>query len=90
VESENPPPDGEALPLPKKELAASEVYPQMIEHSPNGRLCAIYGDGEYTIYMAVAWRNTSFGQALEFVWGKGSVCSTRTDMACKNITVCTQ
>lgn len=30
------------------------------------------GDGEYVIYTALAWRNKSFGQALEFVWGDDS------------------
>eukprot|EP01124_Arcella_intermedia_P019040 TRINITY_DN2616_c0_g1_i1.p1 TRINITY_DN2616_c0_g1~~TRINITY_DN2616_c0_g1_i1.p1 ORF type:complete len:869 (-),score=194.40 TRINITY_DN2616_c0_g1_i1:61-2667(-) len=71
VEVDTPPPDGEPLPLTKKELASSEFYPQMIEHNPNGRLCCVYGDGEYTIYMTVAWRNKTFGSALEFVWGRG-------------------
>lgn len=26
------------------------------------------GDGEYIIYTALAWRNKSFGSALDFVW----------------------
>lgn len=28
----------------------------------------VCGDGEYIIYTALAWRNRSFGSALEFVW----------------------
>ena len=30
------------------------------------------GDGEYIVYTALAWRNKSFGQALEFVWSADS------------------
>jgi len=64
-------PDGELLQLPRKEMGTSELYPQSIKHSPNGRLCAVLGDGEYVIYMALAWRNKAFGDAAEFVWGRG-------------------
>jgi len=71
VEAETPPPEGETIPLPQRELGSCDVYPQMIDHSPNGRLCVIYGDGEYIIYNTTAWKNTSFGQGLEFVWGRG-------------------
>jgi hypothetical protein len=38
----------------------------------------VCGDGEYVIYTALAWRNKSFGTALEFVWGDDSnVFATR-------------
>ena len=32
----------------------------------------VCGDGEFIIYTALAWRNKSFGQALEFVWAQDS------------------
>lgn len=32
----------------------------------------VCGDGEYIIYTALAWRNKSFGSALEFVWALDS------------------
>jgi hypothetical protein len=32
----------------------------------------VCGDGEYIIYTALAWRNKSFGSALEFVWSYDS------------------
>ena len=32
----------------------------------------VCGDGEYIVYTALAWRNKSFGQALEFVWSADS------------------
>jgi len=32
----------------------------------------VCGDGEYIIFTALAWRNKSFGNALEFVWALDS------------------
>lgn len=29
---------------------------------------AVCGDGEYTIYTALAWRNKAYGQAIGFAW----------------------
>lgn len=60
--------DGERLPLSTKDLGSCEIYPQQMSHSPNGRFVAVSGDGEYTIYTALAWRNKSFGQGDELVW----------------------
>ncbi|KAL2932459.1 Coatomer subunit beta'-2 [Bienertia sinuspersici] len=60
--------DGERLPLAVKELGSCDLYPQYLKHNPNGRFVVVCGDGEYIIYTAVAWRNRSFGSALEFVW----------------------
>ncbi len=38
------------------------------------------GDGEFVIYTALAWRNKSYGSALEFVWANDSnVFATRFD-----------
>ena len=66
--------DGERLPLAIKDLGNSDVYPQSLEHSPNGRFVAVCGDGEYVVYTALAWRNKSYGSALEFAWGQDSNC----------------
>ncbi|PSS07451.1 Coatomer subunit beta-2 like, partial [Actinidia chinensis var. chinensis] len=60
--------DGERLPLGAKELGTCDLYPQSLKHNPNGRFVVVCGDGEYIIYTALAWRNRSFGSALEFVW----------------------
>ncbi|XP_057800078.1 coatomer subunit beta'-2-like [Salvia miltiorrhiza] len=60
--------DGERLPLAVKELGNCDLYPQSLKHNPNGRFVVVCGDGEYIIYTALAWRNRSFGSALEFVW----------------------
>lgn len=64
--------DGERLPVAVKDMGACEIYPQTIQHNPNGRFVVVCGDGEYTIYTAMALRNKSFGSAQEFVWGQDS------------------
>jgi coatomer subunit beta' len=70
--------DGERLPLAVKDLGSSDIYPQSLAHSPNGRFVAVCGDGEYVVYTALAWRNKAFGPAQEFVWADDSnVFATR-------------
>ncbi|KAJ2792120.1 Coatomer subunit beta', partial [Coemansia helicoidea] len=64
--------DGERIGLQVKDLGSCEVYPYTLKHSPNGRFVVVCGDGEYIIYTALAWRNKSFGSALEFVWAQDS------------------
>ncbi|KAF1819030.1 Coatomer, beta' subunit [Dissoconium aciculare CBS 342.82] len=60
--------DGEVITLPSKDLGSTEIYPQTLIHSPNGRFVAVCGDGEYIIYTALALRNQAFGSALDFAW----------------------
>ncbi|XP_033970411.1 coatomer subunit beta'-like [Trematomus bernacchii] len=64
--------DGERLSLGVKDMGSCEIFPQTIQHSPNGRFVVVCGDGEYIIYTAVALRNKSFGTAQEFVWAHDS------------------
>jgi coatomer subunit beta' len=64
--------DGDRLPVQLKDLGATEIFPQTLAHSANGRFVAACGDGEYVIYTALAWRNKAFGQGAEFVWGNGA------------------
>ncbi|XP_046572197.1 coatomer subunit beta'-like isoform X3 [Haliotis rubra] len=64
--------DGERLPLAVKDMGSCEIYPQTIQHNPNGRFVVVCGDGEYIIYTAMALRNKSFGSAQEFVWSNDS------------------
>lgn len=64
--------DGERLPVAVKDMGACEIYPQTIQHNPNGRFVVVCGDGEYIIYTAMALRNKAFGSALEFVWAQDS------------------
>ena len=64
--------DGDRIPLTAKDLGQCEVFPQSLQHSPNGRFAVVCGDGEYIIYTALSWRNKSFGSGLEFVWAPDS------------------
>jgi hypothetical protein len=43
-----------------KDLGSSDIYPQSLQHSPNGRFVTVCGDGEYVIYTALAWRNSEY------------------------------
>ena len=66
---------------------------QSLKHNPNGRFVIVCGDGEYIIYTALAWRNRSFGSALEFAWssdGEYAVRETTTKIKLfsKNFQVC--
>nr|QEX51140.1 coatomer subunit beta'-1-like isoform X1 [Cymbidium ensifolium] len=69
--------DGERLPLAVKELGSCDLYPQSLKHNPNGRFVVVCGDGEYIIYTALAWRNRSFGSALEFCWSSDGEYAVR-------------
>lgn len=64
--------DGDLLTLTQKDLGSVEVFPNQLVHSPNGRFVAVTGDGEYIIYTALAWRNKSFGSAIDFAWAHDS------------------
>ncbi|ACO68820.1 predicted protein [Micromonas commoda] len=64
--------DGDRLPLAIKDLGSCDLYPQSLMHGPNGRFVTVCGDGEYVIYTALAWRNKSFGTALDFGWSVDS------------------
>lgn len=65
-------PDGDRLLVANKELGQCEIFPQRLQHSPNGRFVAVCGDGEYIVYTAVAWRNRAFGKGLDFAWSASS------------------
>lgn len=50
------------------ELGQCEIFPQWIGYNSNGRFIAICGDGEWSIYSSLAFRNKSFGKGMEFAW----------------------
>lgn len=54
--------------LSPKELGQSDIYPTGISYAPNGRWIAVWGDGQFVVYSAVAWRNKAFGRATDFAW----------------------
>lgn len=62
------PADSEIIPLTPKELGTSDVFPQNLLHSPDGRLVAVWGDEEYVIYSTIGWRNRAFGKGVEIAW----------------------
>ncbi|ORY30022.1 coatomer WD associated region-domain-containing protein [Naematelia encephala] len=64
--------DGQRLAVPLRDLGTTEVYPQSLQHSPNGRFVTVCGDGEYIIYTALAWRNKAFGPGTSFAWAGDS------------------
>lgn len=64
--------DGQRLALAPREMGSTEVYAQLLQHSPNGRFVTVCGDGEYIIYTALAWRNKAFGQGTGFAWAHDS------------------
>ncbi|XP_058089881.1 coatomer subunit beta'-1-like [Magnolia sinica] len=55
----------------------SSRHSKSLKHNPNGRFVVVCGDGEYIIYTALAWRNRSFGSALEFVWSSDGEYAVR-------------
>lgn len=66
---------------------------QSLKHNPNGRFVVVCGDGEYIIYTALAWRNRSFGSALEIVWSSDGEYAARESTSkiklfTKNFQVC--
>mmetsp|Transcript_3649 Transcript_3649/g.13088 ORF Transcript_3649/g.13088 Transcript_3649/m.13088 type:complete len:934 (+) Transcript_3649:263-3064(+) len=69
--------DGERIPLPVKELGSCDLYPQILKHNPNGRFVSVCGDGEYIVYTALAWRNKSFGPALDVAWSMDNEFAAR-------------
>jgi coatomer subunit beta' len=60
--------DGEKLSLNVKDMGSCDLYPQTIQHNPNGRFVVMCGDGEYIIYTSMALRNKAYGPAQEFIW----------------------
>lgn len=62
--------DGEPMVIATKDLGNTELFPHTLKHDSKGRFVVVCGDGEYIIYTALAWRNKSYGSALEFVWGE--------------------
>ncbi|KAJ3425096.1 coatomer subunit beta'-1 [Anaeramoeba flamelloides] len=68
--------DGENVQPSTKDLGNIEIYPKELQHSPNGRFVSVLGNGDYTIYTALAWRNKNFGSAKQLVWAnEGNVYS---------------
>lgn len=64
--------DGQRLAIQPRELGTTDMLPQSLQHSPNGRFVTAVGDGEYIIYTSLAWRNKAFGSGTSFAWASDS------------------
>lgn len=81
------------FPLFHVQFVCSHNFFQSLKHNPNGRFVVVCGDGEYIIYTALAWRNRSFGSALEIVWSSDGEYAARESTSkikifTKNFQVC--
>jgi coatomer subunit beta' len=64
--------------VPGKEVATSEFYPSAIAANSTGKLIAVWGNNEYSISSALAWRARGFGEGRELAWGTGDTYAVRT------------
>ncbi|KAI5994691.1 coatomer WD associated region-domain-containing protein [Pisolithus albus] len=69
---DDPLPEGTRIPLSIKELGTTEIFSNALIRGPNGRFVTVVGDGQYIVYMALAWRNKCFGVGLSVAWGGDS------------------
>ena len=63
--------DGEIITIPPKSLGASEVFPNKISYSPNGRYFSILSDQEYIISTSGVYRASSVGNCSDISWNEG-------------------
>lgn len=49
-------------------MGSCEIYPQKLEHSPNGRYVVACGDGEWIIYTSTALRNKCSSTIIFYVF----------------------
>ena len=47
--------EGNQISLSVKEISTTEIFATALLHSPSGRFVTVVGDGEYIIYIALAW-----------------------------------
>ncbi|OHT09924.1 Coatomer subunit beta'-3 [Tritrichomonas foetus] len=64
------PEDGQIINLAVKDVVTSEIYPSSMQFCPsNNNTMAVCGENEYGVYSTLKWRNKTFGNGREFVWG---------------------
>ena len=51
-----------------RSATTSDIYPQRLIHSPNGHVFSINSDKEYQLYRSQNFKNTGFGDGMDFVW----------------------
>jgi len=55
----------------------------MVKYSPDGKLVALCGEGNYTIYSAPSLKEKLSGTARDFVWSAGGEFAIRENSAIK-------
>ena len=63
--------DGEIITIPPKSLGASEVFPNKISYSPNGRYFSILSDQEFIVSTSGVYRASSVGSCSDISWNEG-------------------
>ena len=63
--------DGEIITVPPKQLGSSEVFPNKISYSPNGRYFSILSDQEFIISTSGVYRASCVGNCSDISWNEG-------------------
>ena len=63
--------DGEIITIPPKQLGSSEVFPNKINYSPNGRYFSILSDNDFIISTSGVYRASSVGNCSDISWNEG-------------------
>ncbi len=62
--------DGEIINIPPKQLGSSEVFPNKIQYSPNGRYFSILSDKEFIISTSGVYRSSCVGNCYDLSWNE--------------------
>ena len=63
--------DGEIITIPPKHLGSSEVFPNKLNYSPNGRYFSILSDQEFTVSTSGVYRASCNGYCSDISWNEG-------------------
>jgi len=63
--------DGEVITIPPKQLGSSEVFPNKVHYSPNGRYFSILSDQEFIISTSGVYRASCVGNCSDISWNEG-------------------
>ena len=62
--------DGEIINIPPKQLGSSELFPNKIQYSPNGRYFSILSDKEFIISTSGVYRSSAVGNCYDLSWNE--------------------
>lgn len=69
--------DGEIIIIPPKQLGSSDIFPNRINYSPNGRYFAILSDREFIISTSGVYRSSCVGNCYDLSWCEGDSFVTK-------------